>query len=224
MTRACYRLPWLLCVLPALPPLRAWFESSMAMLMLGLMPCLFAAGCLLPRLLSAPRRARACIMLRPYALALLVAASIAYGVWMLPIAVDLSRMSWQLGVARDMSVCMAGLASVIAVRVAPWPLVLFFGGNMVWMGLTFGMLFVDAQTRLCANYLLGDQRVAGAGLIVYAIGLGTWLLVWAVRRAEAAVPASGKKVLKKSGSLPIMAANDKNQSSDHNKGPDQSPA
>jgi len=26
--------------------------------------------------------------------------------------------------------------------------VLFFGGNMVWMALTFGMLLFDAQTRI----------------------------------------------------------------------------
>jgi len=66
-------------------------------------------------------------------------------------------------VARDVSVCVARLAGVTALRIAPWPLVLFFGGNMVWMALTFGMLFVDAQTRLCANYLLGDQRVPASG-------------------------------------------------------------
>jgi hypothetical protein len=28
------------------------------------------------------------------------------------------------------------------------PVVLFFGGNMVWMALTFGMLLFDAQTRI----------------------------------------------------------------------------
>ncbi|WP_180863061.1 hypothetical protein [Cupriavidus pauculus] len=210
------RLACLLCLLPALPPLRGWLESSMAMLMPGLLPCLFAAGCLAPRLLAPRRRARALAWLRPYALALLVVASVAAGVWMLPIAIDLSRMSWQLGVVRDVSVCVAGLAGVTALRIAPWPLVLFFGGNMVWMGLTFGMLFVDAQTRLCANYLLGDQRVAGIGLIVGAIGFGTWLLAWAAWVALAGTEAAGsarqQKRLKKSCSLPIMAANDKNQS------------
>lgn len=207
------------CLLPALPPLRGWFESSMAMLMLGLLPCLFAAGCLAPRLLKPRRRARALVRLRPYALTLLVVASAGFGIWMLPIAIDLSRMSGPLGVARDVSVFVAGLAGVTALRVAPWPLVLFFGGNMVWMGLTFGMLFVDAQTRLCANYLLGDQRVAGVGLIVGAIGLGTWLLAWAAwvasdasEKRGAAGSARQRKTLKKSSRLPIMAANDKNQS------------
>lgn len=210
------RLALLLCLLPALPPLRQAFEASMALLMAGLLPSLFAAGCLLPgvlasvfaRRLPARRRARMLVALRPYALALLVAAVLAYGVWMLPIAIDLSRMSWPLGLVRDACACLAGVAAVIVVRVAPWPLVLFFGGNMVWMGLTFGMLFVDAPTRLCANYLLGDQRMAGAGLMAWSIGLGTWLLVWAAGRAEAARGASGKKKLKKSGRLPIMAAND----------------
>lgn len=215
------RLACLLCVLPALPPLRSFFEASMAMLMLGLLPCLFAAGCLLPAWFPARRRARVLVRLRPYALALLVAASLAYGVWMLPIAIDLSRMSWQLGLMRDVSAGLAGLAAVAAVRVAPWPLVLFFGGNMVWMGLTFGMLFVDAQTRLCANYLLGDQHLAGAGLMAWSLGLGTWLLVWAARRAEA-IPTASRKTkkrigLKNAGGLPINAANDRHRSIDPDK-------
>lgn len=92
---------------------------------------------------------------------------------------------------------------------------------MVWMALTFGMLFVDAQTRLCANYLLGDQRVAGFGLIVGAVGLGAWLLArvawvaWvalADADADAAGSARQQKTLKKSSCLPIMAANDEHQS------------
>ncbi|MDT6964669.1 hypothetical protein QTN24_24430 [Cupriavidus sp. SZY C1] len=218
---------WLAALLglPALPPLRGLFESSMALLMLALLPGLFAAGCLLPRVLAARwaprRRARALVRLRPHALALLVAASAGYGVWMLPIAIDLSRMAWLLGVARDVSVCAAGLAAALAVRLALWPLVLFFGGNLVWMGLTFGILFVDAPARLCASYLLDDQRVAGAGLIALSLGLGGWLLAWAARQADAAPSAGMRKKLKKAGRLPIKAANEKCH---HKTGPDQSPA
>lgn len=186
------RLIMLLCVLPALPPLRSAFEASMAMLMLGLLPSLFAAGCLAPSLVVRRCRVRASRAVRPYALALLAGASLAYGLWMLPVAIDLSRMLPSLAVARDLSVLLAGLASVAAVRVAPWPLVLFFGGNMVWMGLTFGMLFIDAQTRLCANYLLGDQRLAGAGLALYAFALGVWLMAWVAQRAQASGRASNR--------------------------------
>lgn len=207
---------WLLCLLPALPPLRAMFEASMALLMLAMLPGLFAAGCLMPAWLPIRRRARLFTRCRPYALALLAAAVIAYGIWMLPIAIDLSRIAWPLGLARDLSAFVAGLATVIALRIAPWPLVLFFGGNMVWMALTFGMLFVDAQTRLCASYLLGDQRIAGVGLMAWAIGAGAWLLVWAARRVETAESAVLNKRLKKSVRLPIKAAKDK--------GPDKSPA
>ncbi len=218
MNRQRARLVLLLCLLPALPPLRGMFEASMALLMLVQLPCLFAAGCLAPALLPARHHARhharLVVRLRPYALTLFVIASVAYGVWMLPIALDLSRMSRALGVARDIAACVAGLAMVIAVRGAPWPLVLFFGGNMVWMGLTFGMLFVDAQTRLCANYLLGDQRIAGIGLMAYAIAGCAWLLVWAARQAETARSVVHQKKLKKSGRLPIKAASEK--------GPDKS--
>ncbi|RZT42200.1 hypothetical protein [Cupriavidus agavae] len=184
MSRPGLRLACLLCLLPALPPLRALCEASMALLMLGLMPALFAAGALLPGLLSGRRHAALVAGLRPYGLALGVVASLALGLWMLPIAVDLSRLSGPMGLARDASLILAGLAAHVGLRVAPWPLVLFFGGNMVWMGLTFGMLFIDAPNRLCASYLLGDQRLAGIGLVAYAAGVGLWLLVRTARQAE----------------------------------------
>lgn len=187
MNRANVRLAGVLLLLAlALPPMRTFFEASMAWLMLGLMPCLFAAGALAPGMLSARRQVEMVPRMRPYSLALGVAATLAYGIWMLPIAVDISRMSLPMGLARDASMVLAGLAASVGLRVAPWPLVLFFGGNMVWMALTFGMLFIDSPNRLCASYLLGDQRLAGAGLVVYAAVIGSWLLIRAARQADAA--------------------------------------
>lgn len=157
----------------------------MSLLMLVLLPSLLMAGILVPFLLPAAWRVRLEEALRHYALTLLVFASVALGVWMLPISVDLSRMDEWVGVTRDLSVCLAGTFSAIAVRSASWPVVLFFGGNLVWMALTLGLLFVDAQVRLCASFLLDDQHVAGTGLVAYAVASGVWLLAWASRRAEA---------------------------------------
>ncbi|WP_423197086.1 MULTISPECIES: hypothetical protein [unclassified Cupriavidus] len=173
----------------ALPPLRALLEGIMALQMLVLLPAVFAMGGLLPWLLTPRQRGRLAGVLRPHALTLLVLASVGYGLWMIPIALDLTRLSTPVNLAKYASVLLAGVAAGLAGRVSAWPLVLFFGGNMVWMGLTVGMLFLDANTRLCASYLLGDQRMTGAGLIVYAVALGGWLLVWAARRAD----RSGRK-------------------------------
>jgi len=167
----------------AVPPLREPLEASMALQMLGLLPAVFAAGWLAARLAPARWQVRAMAALRPHALSLLVVATFGYGLWMLPIALDLARLSPMVNAAKFATVFVAGLSTGIALRVAAWPLVLFFGGNMVWMGLTFGMLFVDAPARLCASYLIDDQRMAGVGLVAGSAGVGVWLLAWVVRRA-----------------------------------------
>ncbi|MGO4302083.1 hypothetical protein [Cupriavidus sp. RAF12] len=176
----------MLAVVALVAPLREWLEVSMARQMLVLLPWVFAAGCLSPRLLPLRGRGRLARASRPYALTLLVVATVAYGAWMLPIALDLSRISPWINVAKYITVLLAGLSTGVALRVSAWPIVLFFGGNVVWMGLTFGMLFLDAESRLCASYLIDDQRMAGVGLMVYAMVLGVWLLVWAARRADRA--------------------------------------
>lgn len=179
------RVSWLAgaCLL-ALPPVRAVLEGSMALHMLVLLPAVFALGVCLPQLLPPRARGQLAVALRPCALALLVIATAGYGAWMLPISLDLTRLSGAVNLAKYATVLLAGVAAYVACRVSPWPLVLFFGGNMVWMGLTVGMLFLDAETRLCASYLMGDQRVAGAGLIAWSVALGGWLLAWIARRAN----------------------------------------
>lgn len=167
----------------AVPALREPLEASMALQMLALLPGVFAPGWLSARLAPARWQARAMAALRPHALSLLVVAALGYGLWMLPIALDLARLSPAVNAAKFATVFVAGLSTGIALRVAAWPLVLFFGGNMVWMGLTFGMLFIDAPARLCASYLIDDQRMAGVGLVAGSAGVGVWLLAWVVRRA-----------------------------------------
>lgn len=180
-------LPWMaflaLLAVVAVPPLREPLEASMALQMLGLLPGVFAAGWLSARLAPARWQVRAMKALRPHALSLLVLAAVGYGLWMLPIALDLARLSPAVNAAKFATVFVAGLSTGIALRVAAWPLVLFFGGNMIWMGLTFGMLFIDAPARLCASYLIDDQRMAGVGLVAGSAGVGVWLLAWVVRRA-----------------------------------------
>ncbi|NYI00083.1 hypothetical protein [Cupriavidus plantarum] len=186
--RASWRASWAswpaAASLLALSPLRAVLEGSMALQMLVLLPAVFALGYTLPRMLPSRARGRLAAAMRPAALSLLIVATVGYAAWMLPIAIDLTRLHASVNLAKYATVTVAGTAAYFAGRVSPWPLVLFFGGNMVWMGLTVGMLFLDAETRLCASYLLGDQRVAGAGLIAWSAALGGWLLAWVGRRAN----------------------------------------
>ncbi|AJG19249.1 hypothetical protein [Cupriavidus basilensis] len=172
-----------LAVTLCVPRVHALLEGSMTLQMLVLLPGLFCAGCALPWLISDARRERI-TALRPYAPSLLAFALLAYGAWMLPVALDLSRLEFPTLVAKYALVVAAGIAAHFGFKVSAWPLVLFFGGNYIWMGLTFGMLFIDSETRLCASYLLADQRIAGVGLVIYSGLLGIWLLLWAAGKAE----------------------------------------
>lgn len=182
MSRKSWHLVLLICLIPALPPLRDVVEASMSLLMLCLLPCLAVAGWAFAELYVIRRRSLMAAM-QPYGLALCTLSTFAYGVWMVPIAIDLSRMSMATGIARDVSVCVAGFSMALAIRISPWPVLLFFSGNLVWMDVTVGLIFVDEQVRLCANYLLGDQHQAGAGIVAYSAGAGLWLLGWACRKA-----------------------------------------
>jgi hypothetical protein len=47
-----------------------------------------------------------------------------------------------------------------------------------------GMLYLDAPQRLCVNYLEGDQRQAGIGLVVLACALGAVTIRCALRYSE----------------------------------------
>ena len=192
-------------VILAVPALREPLEASMALQMLALLPGVFGAGWLAARLAPARWQARAMAALRPHALSLLVVGALGYGLWMLPIALDLARLSPAVNAAKFATVFVAGLSTGIALRVAAWPLVLFFGGNMVWMGLTFGMLFVDAPARLCASYLIDDQRMAGVGLVAGSAGVGVWLLAWVVRRAGWSNSDDNEKIAKDRPAIAVNA-------------------
>lgn len=60
---------------------------------------------------------------------------------------------------------------------APGGGLVFFAGNMVWMLATVGLLFHDTPSRLCANYLLDDQRLTGVGLLGYAVAVAAGLVL-----------------------------------------------
>ncbi|MBB1634433.1 hypothetical protein A9975_26705 [Cupriavidus sp. UME77] len=183
-----------LAVALCVPRVHALLEGSMTLQMLVVLPGLFCAGCALPWLQPDAWRERITATLRPYELSLLAFAMLAYGAWMLPVALDLSRLEFPTLVAKYALVVAAGVAAHFGFKVSAWPLVLFFGGNYIWMGLTFGMLFIDSEARLCASYLLADQRIAGVGLVIYSGLLGIWLLAWAARKADAADRPNGPDV------------------------------
>lgn len=168
-----------LCV----PRWRESVEVSMALQMIVLLPGLFALGAALPWLPPPPARAWLDAASRPHTLSALTFATLAAGIWMVPIALDLARIEPITGVAKYLLVPLAGLAAHLGLRACAWPVTLFFVGNYVWMTLTFGLIYQDAGRRLCANFLLDDQLVAGQGLVGYAAVIGIGTFVWAGRQS-----------------------------------------
>ncbi|MCL9844249.1 hypothetical protein [Ralstonia solanacearum] len=167
----------------AVPTLRELAEASMALQMLVLLPLMFACGWGVPVWLSTAREARLIMATRAYGLALQTFASLATSVWMVPLALDLSRIDGGINLAKYALVLAAGTAARLGCRGGSWPVTLFFGGNFAWMMVTAGVLYLEAERRLCGNFLLRDQQIAGAGLMAFGLLLGVVICLWAARRA-----------------------------------------
>ncbi|MDB0520454.1 hypothetical protein [Ralstonia solanacearum] len=167
----------------AVPTLRELAEASMALQMLVLLPLMFACGWGLPAWLSTAREARLIMATRAYGLALQTFAALATSVWMVPLALDLSRIDGSINLAKYALVLGAGTAARFGCRGGSWPVTLFFGGNFAWMMVTAGVLYLEAERRLCGNFLLRDQQIAGAGLMAFGLLLGVAICLWAARRA-----------------------------------------
>ena len=173
----------LLAGLPLLllwPTLRHTVEGRMSLHMLLEFPLLFAAGWALRRLGPHAAWVR-WLDWRGWTGATvtsLVAAS-----WMLPSLLDLSLMSPSLAAAKYASWWLAGWLLADSWRRLDPEVLLFLVGNITWMTATAGMLYLDTPQQLCVNYLPDDQRHAGIGLVLLAIGLGATAIHHAMQQA-----------------------------------------
>jgi hypothetical protein len=114
--------------------------------------------------------------------------------WMLPVSLDLSLIDTPLRLVKYASWWVAGLALKRTwPRLADESLV-FFVGNMSWMLATAGLLYQASDSRLCVNYLLDDQLIAGRALVVAAVMLGIWAVV-RLARPRAATPVGSQHQL-----------------------------
>ncbi|MGO4809488.1 hypothetical protein AB4156_07805 [Cupriavidus sp. 2MCAB6] len=172
---------WCLLCLPGvllLAPVRQAIEASMALQMLAEFPVLLALG-FVASVLAARRHdgIRAVEALMRMGLAPLLCFSLCLMFWMVPLALDLARLDAGVNAAKYISLLFAGAALQHGLRRAPAAVLLFFAGNLVWTLATVGMLFHDTRSRLCANYLLADQWLAGNGLIAYAVAVAVGLVL-----------------------------------------------
>ncbi len=161
------------------PALRHLVESRMLLHMLLEFPALFAAGWAAHGLLAWRRGLRVSARLALLDWGGLSGASVASCVavfWMIPLALDASLLLAPVALAKYASWWLAGLLWAGSWRRMQPEVLLFFVGNLCWMSATAGMLYMDAAQRLCANYLLGEQRSTGIGLVLLALLLGALAL------------------------------------------------
>ncbi|HXD39843.1 MAG TPA: hypothetical protein VN649_04735 [Ramlibacter sp.] len=170
-----------LYLLLAAPVVRAWMEATMTGHMLLQIPLLAAIGVvschLLPErlqnsLLAAAGGAIPCVLL----------ATFASGYWMLPRALDSALTNPLNEAAKFLSLpLLVGLPLGLA-----WKRLGIIGRSLVWtnaisMLAVLGWLYVIAPVRVCNNYLVDQQEIAGwwmvkLALLLFACWLGSFFV------------------------------------------------
>lgn len=158
-----------------LPAVRQAAEANMAVHMLAHLPSIAVCGALLAAELPGA-------VLRGYAKAdwlgvgSMIFSLCALSFWMIPVALDASLMSPSIAWVKYLSLLLAGAMLHAAWRRFPPALMLFLLGNAAGMTATAGLL-QQAESRLCASYVLDQQAVTGSGLLAWA-GLMACCAIW----------------------------------------------
>ncbi len=110
--------------------------------------------------------------------------------WMTPIALDHATADGVWNLAKIVSLSLAGVAAGISWRLGSVVTQLFYAGNMLWMMITAGILYQDADQRLCNAYLWDDQVKTGQGLVALSVLCACVVLVIAMRTSAIHPPVS----------------------------------
>lgn len=155
----------------------SWLESDMARHMLIEIPLVVAAGAYLARF--APGRVREAIArVDAFGLCGWLFAGLVMAFWMIPAALDAAVANATMNAAKFASLLAAGFLLRESLRRSPLALEAFFVGNFTWMAATVGLIYQDAETRLCLAYLTDSQQRAGEGLVIVAVvAFAAWLAV-----------------------------------------------
>ncbi len=165
-----------LVIMLVLPPLRGWLEGSMIGHMLVQIPLLAAAG-VLGAFALPPHLKRQLAVYNAYGLSFTLLAGFVSTYWMLPRALDAALANPWMEVAKFASLpLLVGLPLAVSWR----PLGAIGRGfvlaNFISMVAVVGWLYIVAPVRVCNNYLVNQQTVAGWLLVAIA---GLLLLAWA---------------------------------------------
>ena len=154
-----------------------WLEADMARHMLVEIPLVVAAGAYLARFV--PARVDAAIArFDAFGLTGWLFAGLVTAFWMIPAALDAAVANGAMNTAKFASLAAAGFALRGSLRRSPLALEAFFVGNFTWMAATVGLVYQDAETRLCLAYLTDSQQRAGEGLVIMAVvAFVAWLVL-----------------------------------------------
>lgn len=164
-----------LVALCTVPPVGPWLEATMARHMLLEYPLLVASGAMAAQAL--PRRVwRRLRRLNPGGVPGLLLALAWMAAAMVPRVVDAAVADAGANAIKVLFLLGAGAAAALSWRAAGRAGQAFAIGNAAWMTATAGVLLRETPTRVCAQYLEGDQWRTGWGLVAVAVlGSAVWL-------------------------------------------------
>lgn len=174
------KLEWLLIaalVILALPPSQKFLEQSMVTHMLVQIPALAVIGWFLAKALPESWSNKLSPWNR-WGITGMAFAIVVMTYWMLPRALDAAVAEWYAELAKFITIPAMGIALGIS-----WPQLhpIAQGVLKLEFWATFmrlGWLYLDLPDRLCANYLLSDQRVLGQLLLLAG---SAWAIAWTLR-------------------------------------------
>lgn len=98
-----------------------------------------------------------------------VAVSLAVSaLWMVPAALDAALLQPSVAAAKYLSWWATGALLARSLPTMRQPLRIFFAGNLGWMLATSGLLYLEAEQRVCVSYRFNEQGWTGGGLCAAA--------------------------------------------------------
>lgn len=109
--------------------------------------------------------------------------------WMVPRALDAAVEHLAVDALKGVTLVLAGFLGFQAWQRATTVVRTFVFGNTIWMTAVAGMLFLDADARLCTSYGAREQKQAGIALIAFTI-IAVLLMFRALRGMDIDTAAS----------------------------------
>ncbi|GFE84166.1 hypothetical protein GCM10011487_61660 [Steroidobacter agaridevorans] len=165
-------------------------ESRMLLHMLLEFPVLFLSGAAAGALMLAhwDRAARVVEKMDYRGLTAITLVLCVSAYWMIPASLDNSLLRPGVAFVKYTSWWFGGWMLAVSWQRMSEVLRMFMLGNLCWMFGSVGLLYQASESRLCVNYLFGDQQMTGRALVTVAVFLAALLAYrayWYTRSSEA---------------------------------------